>query len=70
MTTVPIKGVVSSDDDAEVYQFFGYSTVTPSTVTNGSSDVKVCFKVLMAVWTSSGIVKPTPFPLASRNWTH
>lgn len=32
MTTVPIKGVVSSDDDAEVYEFFGYSTVTPSAV--------------------------------------
>ncbi|AYJ38190.1 MULTISPECIES: head maturation protease, ClpP-related [Lactiplantibacillus] len=32
METVPIKGVVSSDDDAEVYQFFGYSTVTPTGV--------------------------------------
>lgn len=32
METVPIKGVVSSDDDAEVYQFFGYSTVTPTDV--------------------------------------
>lgn len=32
MTTVPVKGVVSSDDDAEVYQFFGYSTVTPSDI--------------------------------------
>ncbi|MFT8860868.1 head maturation protease, ClpP-related [Schleiferilactobacillus harbinensis] len=28
--TVPIKGVISSEDDAEVYQLFGYSTVTPS----------------------------------------
>ena len=37
MTTVPIKGVVSSDDDAEVYEFFGYSTVTPSTVKDALS---------------------------------
>ena len=46
MTTVPIKGVVSSDDDAEVYQFFGYSTVTPADVSDAlkdaaGSDVKV-----------------------------
>lgn len=32
MTTVPVKGVISSDDDAEVYQFFGYSVVTPSDI--------------------------------------
>ena len=32
MTTIPIKGVISSNDDAEVYQFFGYSTVTPNDI--------------------------------------
>ena len=32
MVTVPIKGVVSSDDDAEVYEFFGYTVVTPTNV--------------------------------------
>lgn len=32
MTTVPIKGVISSNDDAEVYQLFGYSTVTPNDI--------------------------------------
>ncbi|WP_263863691.1 head maturation protease, ClpP-related [Lacticaseibacillus rhamnosus] len=38
MTIVPIKGVVSSDDDAEVYHFFGYSTVTPSDVEQALAD--------------------------------
>lgn len=32
MTAVPIKGVISSDDDAEVYEFFGYSVATPTSV--------------------------------------
>lgn len=35
---VPIKGVISSDDDAEVYQFFGYSTVTPTDIDTALRD--------------------------------
>ncbi|EJF00339.1 head maturation protease, ClpP-related [Liquorilactobacillus mali] len=38
MTAVPIKGVISSDDDAEVYQFFGYSTVTPTDIADAISN--------------------------------
>lgn len=38
MKTVPIKGVISSDDDAEVYQFFGYSTVTPTDINTALQD--------------------------------
>lgn len=38
MTTVPIKGVISSDDDAEIYQFFGYSVVTPTNVADALSN--------------------------------
>ncbi len=38
MTTVPIKGVVSSDDNAEIYQFWGYSTVTPSDISDALSN--------------------------------
>ena len=38
MTTVPIKGVISSDDDAEVYQLFGYSVVTPTDVADALND--------------------------------
>lgn len=38
MTAVPIKGVISSDDDAEVYQFFGYSTVTPTDIADALSN--------------------------------
>jgi ATP-dependent protease ClpP protease subunit len=32
MIPVAIKGVITSDDDAEVYQWLGYSTVTPTDV--------------------------------------
>ncbi|WAE46400.1 head maturation protease, ClpP-related (plasmid) [Levilactobacillus brevis] len=38
MKMVPIKGVISSDDDAEVYQFFGYSTVTPTDIDTALRD--------------------------------
>lgn len=35
--TVPIKGVISSEDDADIYQFFGYQTVTPSDLSDALS---------------------------------
>lgn len=32
MATVEIKGIISSDDNAEVYEWFGYDAVSPSRV--------------------------------------
>lgn len=36
--TVNIKGVISSDDNAEIYQWFGYTAVTPSSVADQLSE--------------------------------
>ena len=38
MPKVPVKGIISSEDDAEVYEFFGYSTVTPSDIDTALSN--------------------------------
>ena len=35
--TVPIKGVISSEEDVDIYQFFGYQTVTPSDLSDALS---------------------------------
>ncbi|MFV4953177.1 head maturation protease, ClpP-related [Lactobacillus delbrueckii subsp. allosunkii] len=32
MATVEIKGIISSDENAEVYEWFGYDTVSPSRI--------------------------------------
>lgn len=32
MATVEIKGIISSDENAEVYEWFGYDTVSPSKI--------------------------------------
>lgn len=31
---IPIKGVISSNDDVEIYQMFGYSTTSPNDIEN------------------------------------
>ena len=36
--TVNIKGIISSDDNAEIYQWFGYTVVTPSSVADQLSE--------------------------------